>query len=252
MKIWQQYKDYLFSGEWHIHTNFTDGKNSIQDYAEVANELKIPLLAFTEHVRKNLNYSYDDFINEISDAQIKFPNVLILSGIEAKVLPDGDLDCSANVLEKADYKLFAFHSFPENLEIYVSSIEKIIENYNVDAWAHPGLFFKKYKNLKLSDEQLIHIFNLMNSNNVLLEINFRYNLPEINWIRKYLKISNNSNFIFGSDAHDINNLYKSWEVKQEYINHCKENSCNNTGAAAFLDWYVEKYPDGFKIKKSEH
>ena len=83
-------------------------------------------------------------------------------------------------------------------------------------------------------------------------INFRYNLPEINWIRKYFRISNSSNLIFGSDAHDINDLYKSWEVKQEYINHCKGNSYNNIVDTTFLDWFVEKYPDGLKIKKSEH
>lgn len=251
MKIWQQYRNYLFNGEWHIHTSFTDGKNTIQEYAEVAHELKIPLLAFTEHVRKNLNYSYDDFINEINDAQKKFPNIILLSGIEAKVLPDGKLDCSVNVFEKADYKLFAFHSFPENLEIYVSSIEKIIENYNVDAWAHPGLFFKKYKNLKLSDEQLTHIFNLMNSNNILLEINLKYNLPEINWIRKYFKISNDSNFIFGTDAHKIEDIHRTWKIKQEFKTYCKKTSSDKIDNTSFLNWYVEKYPSSFKMMKSE-
>jgi len=246
MKIWQQYKDYLFSGEWHIHTSFTDGKNTILEYAEAADELKIPLLAFTEHVRKNLDYSYDDFIKEINDAQKKFPNVILLSGIEAKVLPHGSLDCSANVFQMADYKLFAFHSFPENLEIYVTSIEKIIKHYSVDAWAHPGLFFKKYKNLKLSDEQLGHIFELMNNYNILLEINFRYNLPSINWIRRYLKISNNSNIIFGTDAHNIDDLQRAWKIKEEFKTYHKKISSDKINITSFLNWFIEKYPGDLK------
>lgn len=243
MNVWNKYRDYFFSGEWHIHTSFTDGKNTIYDYAETANELQIPLLAFTEHVRKNLDYNYDDFLKEISFAKKKFPHIILLSGIEAKVLPDGGLDCPEGVLEKADYKLFTFHSFPENLEVYFSSVKNVIRNYNVDAWAHPGLFFKKYKNLELSDAQLNEIFELMIKHNILLEFNFKYNLPKTDWINKYFKISNGKNFIIGSDAHSVDDLLRVRKIKQDYTNHSKKIFPDSTDLFLFFNWFAKYYQE---------
>jgi len=207
MKTWQKYQDYLSSGQWHIHTNFTDGKNTVLEYSKRAVELGIPLLAFTEHVRLELEYDFRTLLNEIENARRKFPHLIILSGCEAKVLPDGTLDCSAEILNKVDYKLFCFHSFPGDVEKYLSALKRVIREYPVDAWAHPGLFFKKNKNLMLSDNQLQQVFEALNSNNILLEKNARYSLPSEDWIRKYLTISNGNPFVFGRDIHSVNDLH---------------------------------------------
>jgi DNA polymerase (family 10)/putative hydrolase len=85
MKTWKKYVDYLLEGEWHIHTNYTDGKNTVFEYCEKAVEIGIPLLAFTEHVRKELTYDFNQFLNEIEEAREEF-DLIILSGCEAKVL----------------------------------------------------------------------------------------------------------------------------------------------------------------------
>lgn len=249
MKICNKYSNYFFSGEWHIHTNFTDGENSILEYVETAHKLKIPLLAFTEHVRKNLTYNYEDFLKEITFAKKKFPHIILLSGIEAKVLENGELDCPEHVFEKADYKLFAFHSFPDDLELYFSSIKKIIANYKVDAWAHPGLFFEKNAKLMLSNDQLTQIFHLINKNQILLEINFRYYLPRLNWIKEYFKISNNGNFIFGLDAHSIDDLYKTWNIKQKFKTHYKKAFFNKISITEYFYWFVKNYPEKFTKEK---
>ena len=239
-RILNQYKEYLFDGEWHIHTNFTDGKNTILDYVEVASKLKIPLLAFTEHVRKDINYNYNDFLKEIDFAKKHFPNIILLSGFEAKVLPNGELDCPEDVYEKADYRIFAYHSFPKNLEIYVSSIEKIITNYNVDTWAHPGLFFEKHKNLKLSEEQLTQIFELMDVHNILLEFNFKYSLPKTDWISEFQRISNKENIIYGLDAHSTDDLYRIRKIKNQFMNYFEIKYPHKIDIITFINWFIEK------------
>ena len=98
MKICEKYKHFLFKGEWHIHTSYTDGKNTVLEYTEKAIELGIPLLAFTEHVRLNIEYNYDELLNDILIVKQKYPELIILSGIEAKILPDGKLDCPLDIL----------------------------------------------------------------------------------------------------------------------------------------------------------
>jgi len=213
MKVWQKYQDYLFRGEWHIHTNFTDGKNSVSEYAERAVELGIPLLAFTEHVRLKLQYSFDKLLNEIEKARKRFPRLIILSGCEAKVLPDGTLDCCKAILDKVDHRLFAFHSFPADIETYLFALNKVVKECAVDAWAHPGLFFRKHKNLVIGVDDLQQVFEVMNRNDILLEKNCRYDLPSADWLKEYLMTSNNKPTISGWDVHSVNDLDRARRVK---------------------------------------
>jgi DNA polymerase (family 10)/putative hydrolase len=245
----KKYNQYLFTGEWHIHTSYTDGENTVLEYAEKAVELSIPLLAFTEHVRLNIEYNYDELLNDILIVKKKFPKLIILSGVEAKVLPDGQLDCPIEILEKVDYKLFAFHSFPENLDKYIFSIKNILNNYTVNAWAHPGLFFKKYNNLKLPNKEINKIFKLMNKKNVLLEVNFKYNLPKIDWISKYIRNSENNTIVFGADIHSVEDLFQSWKIKHEFQNRRQKMLADNIDVTTFMVWFVENYPESVKIMK---
>ena len=218
MKKWEDYKKYSFEGEWHIHTTFTDGKNTIFDYCKTAEELKIPLLAFTEHVRLSIDYDFDEYLTEIEKAREEFPNISILSGCEAKVLPDGKLDCCSEIIRECDYVLFAYHSFPTDLEAYLVSIRKTIKTYSVDAWAHPGLFMKKNYHLKIDNERLDEIFGVMKEYNILLEINITYNLPPKEWIDRFLIIVGSDRCVWGGDVHSIkemiffNNLKKRGRI----------------------------------------
>jgi len=217
MSIINKYREYLFSGEWHIHTNYTDGKNSVLEYAEKAVELHVPLVAFTEHVRKKLDYDFSQFLNEIDVARKEFPSLIILSGCEAKVLPDRSLDCDDEILEKVDYKIFAFHSFHGNLDEYFVVLRNILINCDVDVWAHPGLFFKKHNNILISDTRLSEIFKIMKATNTSLEMNLKYKLPDKDWIAKYKKETNGSYVVFGGDVHNIEDFYYLWKLKQGTI-----------------------------------
>lgn len=145
MKIDQLLHNYSFWGEWHVHTDYTDGRSSVIDYTSLAHELNIPTVAFTEHVSVECSYDYDNLLTDIEMAREKYPDMNILSGFEAKVLPDGTLNCPDSILEKADLKIFAFHSFPQNKEKYMLAIREVISNYELDVWAHPGLFLKNTK-----------------------------------------------------------------------------------------------------------
>ncbi len=213
----RKYEHLFFKGEWHIHTNYTDGKNSVDDYCQKAIELKIPLIAFTEHVRKILNYNFDSLINDIKIAQKKYPELIILTGCEAKVLTDGTLDCEENILKLCDYVLFAYHSFPPDSELYFSSLKKILDNKFIDCWAHPGLFFQKHPEPELSTIQLSEIFSLLKAKNILFEINFKYNLPKEEWISLFLNGEKPRNIIFGGDIHSISQLEKTIELKKDYL-----------------------------------
>ena len=203
MKTWQEYKDYLMLGNWHIHTNFTDGKNTVMEYCKEAIKKKIPLIAFTEHVRRELTYDFNLLLDEIEKARREFPNLIILSGCEAKVLPDGTLDVNDEIIKKVDYAVMAYHSFPKDKELYLKTLKKAIKNPFVNAWVHPGLFLKK-TGFELKDEELNEVFGLMKEHEVLLEINKKYDLPPKHWIEQAKKMG--VLLVRGNDTHSINEL----------------------------------------------
>ncbi len=199
MKVWRKYEGYLLIGEWHIHTSYTDGKNTVFEYCHMAEKLNVPLIAFTEHVRRKLTYDFNQFMDDIERARDEF-NIIILSGCEAKVLPGGELDVERDILREVDYPILAFHSFPDDPELYVSSLINALRNPYVNAWAHPGKFLRE-KKLSLSKDELKEIFSVMKENDVLLEVNSRYHLPEKMWLELAKDIG--VELVRGDDLHSV-------------------------------------------------
>ncbi len=203
MKIWKKYEKYLLTGEWHVHTKYTDGKNSVFELCKKAVELHIPLIAFTEHVRKNLNYDFSQFLCDIENARDEFSHLIILSGVEAKVLPDGELDVEDEIIREVDYPIFAYHSFPKDINLFLRTLKKVLMNPYVNTWAHPGLFLLRNK-LKESIFDIEPILKLMKNRDILMEINYKYNLPFETWIEKAKKVG--IKFVYGGDVHSIEDL----------------------------------------------
>lgn len=200
MKKWMKFEEYLISGEWHVHTSYTDGANTVLQLVAAAEKLKIPLIAFTEHVRRDLTYDFNDFLSDIEKAREEFPDVIVLSGIEAKVLPDGSLDVDKEILSAVDHAIFAFHSFKGSADEFLQSLKKVIKNDEISAWAHP----MPYSTERPSNSELGEIFQLMEKNCVLLEINSKYSAPPKSWIDLAKKMG--VKFVRGSDVHKISDL----------------------------------------------
>ncbi len=93
---------------YHSHTNYTDGFHSLEEIAKYCDEHGIKELAITEHVRKKLTYDFDKLLADIKRVNRKF-GVHIFSGIEAKILPDGTLDCPDEIKKKVDIIIGSVH-----------------------------------------------------------------------------------------------------------------------------------------------
>lgn len=204
MKNWKKYSAFLSLGEWHIHTNYTDGDNSIDAYCEKAMELGIPLIAFTEHVRQKLNYDFDAFLEEIDNAREQY-DLIILSGCETKVFPDGSLDVDENILKQVDYPIYAFHSFPKNIITYLNVLHAVMKNPHVNTWAHPIEYLERNE-FNIPKDELTRLFKALRDNEVLLELNIKYGALPDEWIdlaRRY-KVD----IVRGSDIHRVKDMKK--------------------------------------------
>jgi DNA polymerase (family 10)/putative hydrolase len=202
-KRWQKYRSFLPTGDWHVHSNYADGESSIAECCRQAETNGLELIAFTEHVRRKLDYSYEEFLEEIGQARDTF-QIQILAGCEAKVLsPDGDLDVPDHVLGKCDLVVGSFHSFPyDTSEEYLTAVLNMLKNPQVDIWGHPTLLAQK-KGFTLSEADIEQIEQACVENGVLIEENIKYGLPSA----RFLELTKQAGRVVGSDAHRAADVY---------------------------------------------
>lgn len=211
-RFWEA-EERLLPGDWHIHTSYTDGADTVDTYCRRAVSQGLRLLAFTEHVRKNMSYDYPDLLAEIARARREF-NLKLLAGCEARVLDtDGALDVAEEVIERCDIVTAVFHSFAKtDKESYLQALKAMLENPHVHIWGHPTLFTRS-NHIHLEEAEMDSIIELCIENQVLIERNLKYRLPEEGFIK--LAISKGARFVIGSDAHRASELLTPAALSRE-------------------------------------
>lgn len=204
MKKWLRYKKFLKSGCWHVHTNFTDGQNTIDEYCQTAQELGYPLIAFTEHVRRNLDYDFTEYISQIAEAKKRY-DLTVLGGCEAKVIDcDGNLDATDEVIKLSEIVVGVFHSFDfPGKNSYLKALKNMIQNRHVDVWGHPLAYAQK-NHITLNISEIEEIVANCKKCQVLIENNVKY--PESSHRLQNLAMGAGCMFVRGLDAHSVSEL----------------------------------------------
>ncbi len=102
-------------GDLHMHTTFSDGQNSVRDMVDACAALGYEYIAISdhsEHAAASRTLTMDLLARqreEIARLRSQYPQLTILHGIEADVLPDGSLDCPDAVLASLDLVLASLH-----------------------------------------------------------------------------------------------------------------------------------------------
>ena len=189
----------------HIHTNYTDGNNTVDDYCRWAEIHRYKGVVFTEHVRKDLDYDFGKFAKEVEEARQKFPTLEIWLGVEAKILPNGDLDIP-EFLPGLQVVCIACHSFPVDVSLYQKTLKRVFKDSRwkgyVRIWAHPGEFLQKHNLLEQEEKLLEELAEAAVKEGIFIEKNFKYKLPPIQIISNIPE----ENMTTGSDAHSLTDL----------------------------------------------
>jgi DNA polymerase (family 10) len=102
-------------GDLHMHTDFSDGRDTIEAMVKQCVLLGYEYLAITDHSphsASSRNLSTDSVkrqAEDIAGLRERYPQVAILHGCEVDILPDGRLDFSDRVLERLDIVLVSLH-----------------------------------------------------------------------------------------------------------------------------------------------
>jgi histidinol phosphatase-like PHP family hydrolase len=204
MKNWEKYRAFLKTGDFHVHTSYTDGDNSVLDLCKQAVSNSLSLICFAEHVRKKIHYDFNNLVIDIEEARSLFPKLKILVGCEAKVLDtEGNLDVSQEILNSAEILIASFHDFPYGAkEDFLSALNGALAHPRLDIWGHPMTFIR---NVVLNQSELATIIKTCKKNRVLIEDSLKdiYRTPP-DFLNLCLKLG--ATTVTNSDAHDIYHL----------------------------------------------
>ena len=132
-------------GDVHMHTDATDGRNTIREMAEAAIARGYEYIAITDH-SKNLamTFGLDDeraleHIHRIREVEKELEGkIRIFTGIEVDILSDGALDLSDEVLAQMDVVIASVHSlFNLSEEEMTARVLRAIENPYTRILGHP-------------------------------------------------------------------------------------------------------------------
>jgi DNA polymerase (family 10) len=131
-------------GDVHMHTEATDGRNTIREMAEAAIAKGYEYIAITDH-SKNLAMTngLDDaralaHIKAIRQVDRELEgSIRVLAGIEVDILGDGELDLSNEVLAQMDVVIGSVHTlFAQPREEMTARLLRAIENPNLCILGH--------------------------------------------------------------------------------------------------------------------
>jgi len=131
-------------GTFHCHTTASDGRNSLEEMADAAEELGLQYLGIADHSRSSIQArGLDEARLRVQMAKIRGLNeeregFRIFSGVECDILRDGSLDFPDELLAELDFVVASVHSAFTLPEAEMTKrIIRALSNPYVTFLAHP-------------------------------------------------------------------------------------------------------------------
>jgi DNA polymerase (family 10) len=131
-------------GDFHMHTTWSDGQNSIREMAQAARLRGYEYIAITDHTQStsiangNTPAELLEEIEEIESVAREFDDIRVLKGAEVDILSDGSLDLPFDVLDKLDWIVISIHSgFHQERQQITDRVIRAMETGYPNVFAHP-------------------------------------------------------------------------------------------------------------------
>ncbi len=225
------YNDIL--GDFHVHSDWSDGSNSIEEIVQVAKNFGYRFVCITDHsqslrVANGLSESrVDKKIKKIQELNKKNSDFKIYCGTECDIKADGTMDYRNSVLKKFDVVYGGIHtSFKMDRPTATKRIVKAMENNYVHAVTHPTC--RMIGRREPFDLDMEEIMDVAKKTDTFLEINAFPDRLDLKDTHVKLAKERGVKVILGSDAHFIANLpfmrfgiataRRGWLEKKDILN----------------------------------
>ena len=220
-------------GDLQIQTSWTDGANSIEEYAKEAEKIGYGYILITDHTKSlAMTGGLDEcgLLKQITEIEKinKDCKLRILSGAEVNILKDGSLDINDETLEKLDIAAGAIHShFHLSKKEQTKRLIKAMENPYIDIIFHPTTrIINQRPEIELDLEE---IFDAAKETGTILEINAfpsRLDLKDEYILRARKQ---GVKFTINTDSHSVAHLQMmKFGVMQAKRGRCEKGDIINT------------------------
>ncbi|NCO01965.1 MAG: PHP domain-containing protein [Epsilonproteobacteria bacterium] len=208
---------YSIKVDFHLHSTWTDGKNSVAEIIQSAKKHDLHSIAITDHIRSSSTY-FDDYKKEIDFLNAE-QELNIYSGFEAKVADfSGNIDVQKEVAKAADIAIVSVHRFPFGRKLYNASEFKrsiaqemelelnlaALNRGGFNVLGHPGgmslSFFEEFPT-HFYEEIILGCVK----NEIAFDLNGRYHNNQIALLYPLLK-KHNPFISIGTDSHSTDTM----------------------------------------------
>jgi DNA polymerase (family X) len=163
-------------GDLHVHSDWTDGRESLEDMVRGARDRGYEYVCISDHsagrgIARGLSRErLEDQMKEIARLRDTVKGIEILAGMEVDIRGDGTLDMPDEVLEKLDFVTGSIHSgMEQSREQTTARILKAMDNPNMDMLGHPtGRLMPRREPVDVDIEV---VFQAARKTGTILEIN---------------------------------------------------------------------------------
>jgi DNA polymerase (family 10) len=198
-------------GVLHCHSDYSDGKATIAEMAEAARALGWSYIGITDHsqsafyaggLKPEAVLAQHEEIDRLNSSKL---GVLILKGVEADILADGQVDYDQELLDRFDFVVASVHSrFSMNRETMTQRMLRALDDPHVTILGHPT------GRLLLSREgyaiDVAAVLEKAADKRVAVEINADPHRLDLDWRHCQLAKSLGCDFEIGPDAHSTRGL----------------------------------------------
>ena len=224
-------------GDLQIQTRWSDGANSIEEYAQEAIKLGLEYIVITDHTvslgiaggldEKELEKQGREIDKLNTKYKLQNTKFKILKGAEVNILKDGRLDIKDEALKKLDVVAIAVHSgFKIPKKEMTERIVKAMKNPNADILFHPtGRVINKRPPYEVDIEKIIRTAK---ETKTVLEINAYPNRLDLKDEHARMAKQAGVKLSIDSDSHTIGHLHylefgvsqarRAWVEKKDVIN----------------------------------
>jgi DNA polymerase (family 10) len=198
-------------GDLHVHSDWSDGRDSIETMALAARDRGYQYLAITDHSGgRGIAHGLDaerlrQQMSEIEGLNQRLGGIRIFTGIEVDIRADGSLDMPDELLAELDIVVAAVHSgLNQSQEQMTRRIVTAIENPNVDVLAHPTCRLLPGREPVAADMEAL--FQAAARTGTMLEINAMPSRLDLKDIYAYRARELRVKLVVGTDAHSAEHL----------------------------------------------
>ena len=125
-------------GDLHVHTDWSDGKGTLEEMATAAAALGHSYLAICDHAKRLRGGRLELQAERIAELRGSFGGLQLLSGVEVDIRADGSVDMDDEALAQRDWVVASIHAgFRDPPSELTRRVLAAMENPHVDCIGHP-------------------------------------------------------------------------------------------------------------------